>query len=118
MRAHAAVRRTRGDDVEVERMAKDSESAFRQYLENAFPIDGKRTRSAVIRQALAEKIASYLKGSAQNSDKIFRHFVKKSGFELLDLPSVGIRDALVVRVKEEHKVKCGDRACNKSSVKV
>ena len=94
-------------------MAKDSESAFRQYLENAFPIDGKRTRSAVIRQALAEKIAS---GSAQNSDKIFRHFVKKSGFELLDLPSVGIRDALVVRVKEEHKVKCGDRTCNKSSV--
>ena len=91
-------------DVEVERMAQDSESAFREYLDNTFPIDGKRTRSAVIRQALAEKIARYLKGSTQSSDKIFRHFVKKSGFELLDLPSVGIRDSLVVRVKEEHKV--------------
>jgi len=56
-------------DVEVEKMTQDSESAFREYLENSFPIDGKRTRSAVIRQALAENIARYLKGSTQNSDK-------------------------------------------------
>jgi len=37
-------------NVEVERMAQDSESAF--------PIDGKRTRSTVISWVLAEKIAS------------------------------------------------------------
>ena len=30
-----------GGNVKVERMAQDSESAFCEYLGNAFPIDGK-----------------------------------------------------------------------------
>ena len=30
--------------------------------------------------------------------------MKKSGFQLLDLPSVGVRDALVVKVKQDKQV--------------
>ena len=82
----------------------DSETAFQAYVDNAFPLDGKRTRSGVIREPLAQKVVDYLKGAARETDKAFRHFVKKSGFELLDLPSVGIRDVLVVQVNEEKKV--------------
>ncbi len=86
-------------------MANGSETVFQTYLDETFPSDGKRTRSAIVRESFARKIVNYLKGEQQDADKGFRHFVKKSGFELLDLPSVGIRDALVIRVKEEKKVR-------------
>jgi hypothetical protein len=33
-----------------------------------------------------------------------RHLIKRSGFQLLDLPEAGIRDALVVQVKGEKEV--------------
>ena len=82
----------------------DSESAFQAYLMATFPPDAKRTRSAVIRRSLAQKIVNYLKGT-EEYDKIFRHFVKKSRLQLLDLPSVGIRDALVVKLKQEKQVR-------------
>ena len=82
----------------------DSESAFQTYLMATFPPDAKRTRSAVIRSSLAQKIVNYLKGT-EEYDKIFRHFVKKSRLQLLDLPSVGIRDALVVKLKQEKQVR-------------
>ena len=73
------------------------ESAIKAYL------DTKRTRSAVIRKKLAQKIINYLKGT-DIGDKAFRHFVKNSGFKLLDLPSLGIRDALVVKLKQAKQV--------------
>ena len=38
------------------------------------------------------KVVGYLKGAAIETDKGFRHFVKNSRFELLDLPSVELRD--------------------------
>ena len=41
-------------------------------VDETFPADGKRTRSAVIRQALAQKIVDYLKGAAIETDKAFR----------------------------------------------
>ena len=69
-------------------------------------LDTKRTRSAVIRKKLAQKIINYLKGT-DIGDKAFRHFVKNSGFKLLDLPSLGIRDALVVKLKQAKQV-CGE----------
>ena len=40
--------------------------------DETFPADGKRTRSAVFRQALAQKIVDYLKGAAIETDKAFR----------------------------------------------
>ena len=39
-----------------------------------------------------------------DADGAFHHFVKKSGFALVDLQSVGIRDVLVVSVKEKNQV--------------
>ena len=81
------------------------ESAFKAYLDTNFPPNAKRTRSAVIRKKLAQKIINYLKGTCTDIGvKAFRHFVKSSGFELLDLPSLGIRDALVVKLKQPKQV--------------
>ena len=82
----------------------ESTVLFQSYLDSTFPPDSKCTRSAVIRRQLEDKIVQYLKNPAGASDKNFRHFVKKSGFQLLDLPSVGVTDALVVKVKAEKEV--------------
>ena len=79
------------------------ETIFQTYLNENFPKDGKCTRSAVIRSSLAGRIIDHLKDKCID-DKGFRYFVKKSSFELLDLPAVGLRDTLVVRLKQEKKV--------------
>ena len=76
---------------------------FQKYIRSTFPVDGKRNRSAVIHRGFSQRIIGYLKGTP-DEDKAFRHFVKKSGFQLLDLPSAGLRDILVVPVKEEEQV--------------
>ena len=88
----------------AERRENDGPALFKSYLDNTFPPDAKRTRSAVIRQQLADRIVRHIKNPGENDDKNFRHFVKKSGFELLDLPSLGVRDALVVKVKQDKEV--------------
>ena len=64
--------------------------AFEEYLFAAFPKDAKRTH--------------FLKNPLSIEDRNFRHLIKRSGFQLLDLPEAGIRDALVVQVKEEKEV--------------
>ena len=77
--------------------------AFEEYLFAAFPKDAKRTRSAVIHQQLIRRTDHpLLKESIE--DRNFRHLIKRSGFQLLDLPEAGIRDALVVQVKGEKEV--------------
>ena len=58
----------------------------------------------MIRRQYAEEVTSYMKGGS-DLDKNFRHNVKTSGFRLLDLPEAGIRDALVVKVKEDKQVR-------------
>ena len=77
---------------------------FEEYVDSLFPIGGKRSRRAAIRQGFAKRIVDHLKGK-QDSDASFRHFVKKGGFALLDMPSAGIRDVLVVSLKEEKQVR-------------
>ena len=42
-------------------------------------------RTVIIRRSFAQQIVDHLKGQ-ENEEKIFRHFVKKSNFRLLDLP--------------------------------
>ncbi len=78
---------------------EEMEIEFNQYLADTFPEGSKRTRSALIRSNLADRIVKQLKTSA-DQDKNFRHFVKKSKFNLLDLPEAGLRDVLVAEVKE------------------
>ena len=75
---------------------------FEEYVHSLFPIGGKRSRSAVIRQDFAKRIVDYLKGK-QDPDASLGHFVKKGGFALLDMPSASIRDVLVVSSVEEEK---------------
>ena len=50
----------------------------------------------------ADRIVGFLK-TAKDQDKIFR-MVKKSGFQLSDLPEAGLRDVLVVKVQEAKQV--------------
>ncbi|KAL5486382.1 hypothetical protein EMCRGX_G018851 [Ephydatia muelleri] len=78
--------------------------AFVEFLVAAFPKDAKRTRSAVIHQQFGERIISCLKNPLCIEDRNFRHLIKRSGFQLLDLLEAGIRDALVVQVKGEKEV--------------
>ena len=68
---------------------------------SSFPVGGKPTRSAVIRKEVAQRIVIHLKG-IRDADGAFRHFVKESGFALVDLQSVEIRNVLVVSVKEKN----------------
>eukprot|EP00731_Ephydatia_muelleri_P035403 Em0120g9a len=89
---------------------------FEEYVDSLFPIGGKRSRSAVIRQDFAKRIVDHLKGK-QDPDASFRHFVKKGGFALLDMPSAGIRDVLVVSLKEEEQ-NLNDRTMMKASRRV
>ena len=95
----------------AEKSEKDSDTVFLSYLESTFPPDAKKTRSAVIRKALAKRIVDHLKGLTEHDDKAFRHFVKKSCFQLLDLPSVGIRNVLVVKLKQEKQVRTDATLC-------
>ena len=45
----------------------------------------------MIRKEVAQRILNHLKGTPDAyADGAFRHFVKKSGFALVDLQSVGI----------------------------
>eukprot|EP00731_Ephydatia_muelleri_P030186 Em0021g709a len=69
---------------------------FGEYVDSLFPIGGKRSRSAVIRQDFAKRIG---------------------GFALLDMPSASIRDVLVVSLKEE-KQNLNDRTMMKASRRV
>ena len=70
---------------------------FEEYVDSLFPIGGKRSRSAVIRQDFAKRIVNHLPHFDISS--------KKGGFGLLDMPSAGIRDVLVVSLKEEEQVR-------------
>ena len=79
---------------------------FQDYIDESFPVGAKRTRSAIIRRNYAERIVSFLKDGRDEMDKNFRHMVKKSGFQLLDLPEAGLRDVLVVKMIEEKQVSC------------
>ena len=78
--------------------------AFSEYIDDSFPIGAKRTRSALVRQSYADRIVRFLKDGSNEYDKSFRHLLKKSGFQLLDLPEAGLRDVLVVKTSEEKQV--------------
>ena len=77
--------------------------AFSKYIDESFPVGAKRTRSAIVRQCYADRIVSFLKDGYSEYDKNFRHLVKKSGFQLLDLPEAGLRDVLVMKIRSAQK---------------
>jgi hypothetical protein len=48
---------------------KSKKCEFKGLMDDSFPVDGIRTRSAVIRKAFVDKIIHYLKGM-QSDDKL------------------------------------------------
>ena len=82
--------------------------AFEEHLFDAFPKDAnireQEVPYIVIYQQFGERIIHFLKNPLSIEDRNFRHLIKRSGFQLLDLPEAGIRDALVVQVKREKEV--------------
>ena len=80
------------------------EESFNSFLTERFPPDAKRGTSGVIYAELGERIVRVLKDPTAG-DKNLRFYVKKHKFELLDLPSLGVQEVLVVPVKQISEVK-------------
>ena len=80
-------------------------AAFEVYISSKFPNDGKRGTSGVLHAAFGEKVKSCLRDPS-SVDKNFRFLVKKRGFQLLDLPSLGLKDVLVVARQDDKEVSC------------
>ena len=62
----------------------------------------KRGTSGVFHKEFGDKIKAAIKDPS-SADKNMRFFVKKKGFQILNIPSLGARDVLVIPVKEPVK---------------
>ena len=71
------------------------QEVFKRFVSERFPVDAKRGTSGVVRAAFAQKIIHALKDPAA-VDKNLRFYVKKNGFRLLDMPSLGVHNVLVL----------------------
>ena len=86
-------------------MDDDREKVFLEFVRERYPED-KRGTSGVYHQSLGAKILQALKDPS-STDKNFRFWIKKKGFRLLNVPSLGVREVLVMPVKEkEVKLLC------------
>ena len=77
---------------------------YSKNVDESFPAGAKRTRSATICRDYTDRLVRLLKDGSLDSDKNFRHLVKRNGFQLLDLPEAGLRDVLMVKVSKEKQV--------------
>ena len=77
------------------------ERKFRTFLAEKFPSVKKGT-SGVFHKEFGDKIKAAIKDPS-SVDKNSRFFVKKKGFQILNIPSLGARDVLVIPVKEQVK---------------
>ena len=84
---------------------EEMEKTFQSFLSERFPPDGKRHTSDVITATFGETIICALKNPAA-ADKSLRFYIKKHGFHLLGLPSLGVQ-VLVVPAKKDAEVRIG-----------
>ena len=77
----------------------DREKEFGAFLAEKFSSND-RGNSVVVYKDLGDKIKTAIKDPS-SVDKNLRFFVKKKGFQILNIPSLGGRDVLVVPVKEQ-----------------
>ena len=70
------------------------DSKFSAFLDEKYP-QQKRNTSGVIHKSFGQKIIECLKNPA-SADKNFRFYVKKGKFQLLDIPSLGIKEPVLV----------------------
>ena len=75
------------------------EAEFGKYLEERFPSADKRT-SGVIRASFGARIIAVVRDPTAG-DKNMKFYVKKRKFQILDLPSLGMKNVLVVPAKTE-----------------
>ena len=78
------------------------EERFEEYVKKKFPRDQKRSTSGVMYAAFGEKIKNCLKNPELYS-KEFRHHVKKKKFRVFEIPSIGLKDVLVIPRSESDK---------------
>ena len=71
------------------------------FLPRSFP-PLKEELSGVFHKEFGDKIKAAIKDPS-SVDKNTRFFVKKKGFQILNIPSLGARDVLVIPVKEQVK---------------
>ena len=67
------------------------------FFPRSFP---QRRTSGVFYKDCGEKIKAAIKDPS-SADKNLRYFIKKSGFQILNIPSLGARDVLVVPAKQQ-----------------
>lgn len=83
----------RGGKVDLDlSLSMGAAAAFKGYVDKSFPVGAERARSAIIHQVYADRIIRLMKGESNETDKNFHHSVKKSKFQLLNLPEAGLRD--------------------------
>ena len=56
----------------------------------------KSKTSPVLKDEKFEAVVTFLKQTSSCKDKDFRHWVKSKQFQMMDLPGLGIQDAVVV----------------------
>ena len=78
------------------------EERFEEHVRKKFPPDQRRGTSGVIYSAFGEKIKNCLKNPELFS-KEFRHYVKKKKFRVFEIPSIGLKDVLVLPRSESDK---------------
>ena len=86
----------------VQRMESVEES-FNTFLSERFPPNAKWSTSGVFWAKFGRQVIQVLRGPAVG-DKNLWFFIKKHGLQLQDLPSLGVKEALVVPVKKNAKV--------------
>ena len=77
----------------------DREKEFGAFLAEKFSSNDRGT-SGVVYKDFGDKIKTAIKDPSA-VDKNLRFFVKKKGFQILNIPSLGARDVLVVPAKEQ-----------------
>ena len=75
------------------------EKEFGIFLSEKFSSTNRGT-SGVFYKDFGDKIKAAIKDPS-SVDKNLRFFVKKSGFQILNIPSLGARDVLVVPAKQQ-----------------
>ena len=77
---------------------------FHSFFLERFPPDSKRGTSGVFYKEFGEKVKDTIKNPS-TADKDLCFYIKKNQLKLLDLPSLGARDVLIIPVKENREVR-------------
>ena len=80
-------------------MANKHATDFQAFLSQKFPPGSMRGTSGVYYEEFGDRIRAAIKDPS-SADKNLRYYVKNN-FQLLNLPSLGARDVLVVPAKEQ-----------------